>query len=131
MSGAKRNPILALLRAIAILPPIGFAAYFLALHFGVATSTLARQVCPVCRALTLYGLVAIFIALATATLVLLFLAIAAFTSWLERYGLLEDIIVYVLLAVLIPASLAISALLFAFPANWWRTWTAVTFCQGC
>ena len=131
MPKAKRNPAFVLLRATAILPPIGFAAYFLALHFLDVPAAIADLSCMVCRALTIYGLVVIFVALLVASLALLFLAIAAFTSWLDRYGLLEDIIVYFLLVALIPLSLIAANLLFAFPANWWRSWTAAAICNGC
>lgn len=127
----KRSPLSNLFFIFFLLPVGGFALYFAAQKWLVLPPTVDELLCPVCTAAKIYGLTVIFLVLAIATLALTFIAIAAITSWLDRYGLLEDIITYVLLLALVPASLAIAYFLFRFPAGWWRTWVHTALCGSC
>ena len=136
MPKAKRNPVLSLLQAIAFLPPIAFALYFGALRLAASEwlavpPAIANWTCLVCSAITIYGSIAIFLVLAVIALASVYVAIAAATSWLDRYGMLEDIITYVSLVALVPLSLGVAYLLFEFPAAWWRAWVRSVLCNSC
>lgn len=133
---AKRNPVLNLLQALVFLPPLAFALYFGALSLqGLGwieiPTAVAAWDCWMCAALTTYGLVALFLVLAAISLVGVFIAIAAATSWLDRYGLLEDIITYMALVALVPLSLGVAYLLSSLPAAWWRALVRSWLCGNC
>lgn len=137
MSKAKRNLLPSLLRALVFWPPIAFALYFGILALGKTLAWLevpaaiTSWACSICAALIIYGLIAIFIILAVISLAGTFVAIAAVTSWLERYGLLEDAITYVLLVALVPLSLGIAYFLYQVPAGGWRSLVRSFLCSSC
>ncbi len=127
---SKPNPLRTLFFLV-IGPPAAFGAYFLVLANFSVPAVVARPYCGVCRALALYGLGAIFLGLTATAAIGLFVAVAAFTYWLDRYGLLEDIIVYALLVALLPLSLALAYFAFDLPAEWWRVWVSSLLCKDC
>ncbi|MEO0947858.1 MAG: hypothetical protein AAFY11_06900 [Cyanobacteria bacterium J06641_5] len=132
----KRNPLWSVLRALILFPLLAFVLYFGVLSLATAgwieiPATVANWRCLVCSALTLYGLIAIFLVLETLALAGVFVAIAAVTSWLDRYGLLEDIITSAALVALVPLSLGVTYLLFGFPAAWWRALVRAFLCGNC